>query len=137
MQRIAQQGRSRKLGQEFIGNSSALATVIAGEAVVTMAGAKRQERWLETFPCGCREWVLLTLDESGDIDDEEVYQSEYCLQYEALRRNEERATERMERAFARFGLDSLEYAEAKKEYEEACEEEEDHFDPEPRSEALE
>jgi hypothetical protein len=111
--------------------------VVTGEAVVTMADEKRQERWLETFPCGCREWVLLTLDEDGDIFNEEVYRSEYCLQYEALRGNEERATERMDLAFARFGLDSLEYAEAKKEYEEACEEAEDHFDPEPRSEAVE
>ena len=102
-----------------------------------MAGDKHQKRWLESWPCGCREWILLTLDEDGDIDDEEVYRSEYCLQYEALRRREEHATERMYRAFARFGLDSPEHAQAKKEYEEAQNEAEDHFDPEPRSEAVE
>ena len=102
-----------------------------------MADEKRQERWLETWPCGCSEWVLLTLDEDGEIDDEEVYRSEYCLQYEALRKREERATERMDLAFARFGLDSPEYAQAKKEYDEACDEADSHFDPTPHSEAVE
>jgi hypothetical protein len=126
-----------EVGQGFIGNSSTPPTVVTGEAVVTMADEKRQERRLETWPCGCREWVLLTLDEDGDIDDEEVYRSEYCLHYEALCRREERATERMDLAFARFGLDSPEYAQAKKEYEEACDETDSHSDPEPRSEAVE
>ena len=102
-----------------------------------MGGDKRQKRWLESRPCGCREWILLTLDEDGDIFDEEVYRSEHCLHYEALRRREERATERMYRAFGRFGLDSPEHAQAKKEYEEAYNEADKHFDPVPRSEAVE
>ena len=102
-----------------------------------MGGDKRQKRWLESRPCGCREWILLTLDEDGDIFDEEVYRSEHCLHYEALRRREERATERMDLAFARFGLGSPEHAQAKKEYEEAYNEADRHFDPAPRSEAVE
>ena len=102
-----------------------------------MGGDKRQKRWLESWPCGCREWILLTLDEDRDIFDEEVYRSEHCLEYEALRRREERATERMYGAFARFGLDSPEHERAKKEYEDACLEADKHFDPTPRSEAVE